>query len=197
MRFTVTACLVSMWLAGAPGGAAAQEPPANPRVVIETSMGDITVELLRRAAPVSVANFLTYVQAGYYDGTVFHRVIRNFMIQGGGLTEDLERKMDGLRGGILNEATNGLENQRGTVAMARTAAPNSASSQFFINVEDNGSLDHRNTTQRGFGYAVFGRVSEGMDVVDDIRGVATHTANDMDDVPRETVLITTIRRVED
>ncbi len=197
MRFTVTACLVSMWLAGAPSGAAAQEPPANPRVVIETSMGDITVELLRSAAPVSVANFLTYVQAGYYDGTVFHRVIRNFMIQGGGLTEDLERKMDGLRGGILNEATNGLENQRGTVAMARTAAPNSASSQFFINVEDNGSLDHRNTTQRGFGYAVFGRVSEGMDVVDDIRGVATHTANDMDNVPRETVRITTIRRVED
>ena len=196
MRFTVTACIV-MWLACAPGGAAAQEPPANPRVVIETSMGDITVELLRRAAPVSVANFLTYVQAGYYDGTVFHRVIRNFMIQGGGFTEDLERKMDGLRGGILNEATNGLENQRGTVAMARTAAPNSASSQFFINVEDNGSLDHRNTTQRGFGYAVFGRVSEGMDVVDDIRGVATHTANDMDDVPRGTVLITTIRRVED
>ncbi len=196
MRFTVTACLVSMWLAGAPGGAAAQEPPANPQVVIETSMGDITVELLRSAAPVSVANFLTYVQAGYYDGTVFHRVIRNFMIQGGGLTEDLERKTDGLRGGILNEATNGLENQRGTVAMARTAAPNSASSQFFINVEDNGSLDHRNTTQRGFGYAVFGRVSEGMDVVDDIRGVATHTANDMDNVPRETVLITTIRRVE-
>ena len=197
MRFAVTACIVSMWLAGAPGRAAAQEPPANPRVVIETSMGDITVELLRRAAPVSVANFLTYVQAGYYDGTVFHRVIRNFMIQGGGFTEDLERKIDGLRGGILNEATNGLENQRGTVAMARTAAPNSASSQFFINVEDNGSLDHRNTTQRGFGYAVFGRVSEGMDVVDDIRGVATHTANDMDDVPRETVLITTIRRVED
>ncbi len=196
MRFTVTACIV-MWLASSPGGAFAQEPPANPRVVIETSMGDITVELLRSAAPVSVANFLTYVQAGYYDGTVFHRVIRNFMIQGGGFTEDLERKMDGLRGGILNEATNGLENQRGTVAMARTAAPNSASSQFFINVEDNGSLDHRNTTQRGFGYAVFGRVSEGMDVVDDIRGVATHTANDMDDVPRETVLITTIRRVED
>lgn len=196
MRFAVTACIVT-WLACAPGGAAAQEPPANPRIVIETSMGDITVELLRSAAPVSVANFLTYVQAGYYDGTVFHRVIRNFMIQGGGFTEDLERKMDGLRGGILNEATNGLENQRGTVAMARTAAPNSASSQFFINVEDNGSLDHRNTTQRGFGYAVFGRVSEGMDVVDDIRGVATHTASDMDDVPRETVLITTIRRVED
>ena len=153
MRFAVTACIVT-WLACAPGGAAAQEPPANPRVVIETSMGDITVELLRSAAPVSVANFLTYVQAGYYDSTVFHRVIRNFMIQGGGFTEDLERKMDGLRGGILNEATNGLENQRGTVAMARTAAPNSASSQFFINVEDNGSLDHRNTTQRGFGYAV-------------------------------------------
>ena len=197
MRFTVTACLVAIWLAGASGEAAAQEPPANPRVIIETSMGDITVELLRSAAPVSVANFLTYVQAGYYDGTVFHRVIRNFMIQGGGLTQDLERKMDGLRGGILNEATNGLKNERGTVAMARTAAPNSASSQFFINVEDNGSLDHRNTTQRGFGYAVFGRVSEGMDVVDDIRGVATHTANDMDNVPRETVLITTIRRVEE
>ena len=143
-----------------------------------------------------MANFLTYVQAGYYDGTVFHRVIRSFMIQGGGFTEDLERKMDGLRGGILNEATNGLENQRGTVAMARTAEPNSASSQFFINVEDNGSLDHRNTTQRGFGYAVFGRVTEGMDVVDNIRGVATHSANGMDDVPRETVVITTIRRLE-
>lgn len=195
MRFTVTVCLL-MWLAGVPGGTVAQEPPPNPLVVIETSMGDITVELLRGDAPVSVANFLTYVQASYYDGTVFHRVIRSFMIQGGGFTEDLERKMDGLRGGILNEATNGLENQRGTVAMARTREPNSASSQFFINVEDNGSLDHRNTTQRGFGYAVFGRVTEGMDVVDDIRRVATRTADGMDDVPRETVLITTIRRLE-
>ena len=179
-----------------PATGLAQDPPPNPRVVIETSMGDITVELFRSDATVSVVNFLTYVQAGYYDGTIFHRVIRDFMIQGGGLTEDLTRKLDGLRGGILNEATNNLQNRRGTIAMARTGEPNSARSQFFINVDQNSALNHRNRSAQGFGYAVFGRVVDGMDVVDDIARVRTGRANDMDDVPRETIVINTIRRLD-
>lgn len=182
--------------ASSPTAALAQDPPPNPQVVIETSMGDITVELFRGDAPVSVVNFLTYVQAGYYDGTIFHRVIRDFMIQGGGLTENLEYKLDGLRGGILNEATNNLQNRRGTVAMARTGEPNSARSQFFINVENNSALNHRNSTAQGFGYAVFGRVVDGMDVVDDIARVPTGRVNDVDDVPRETIAIHTIRRLD-
>ena len=179
-----------------PAAGFAQDPPPNPRVVIETSMGDITVELFRRDALVSVVNFLTYVQAGYYDGTIFHRVIRDFMVQGGGFTDDLAYKLDGLRGGILNEATNKLQNRRGTIAMARTSEPNSARSQFFINVEHNTALNHRNSTAQGFGYAVFGRVVDGMDVVDDIARVRTGRVNGVADVPRETIFIHTIRRLD-
>ena len=116
---------------------AQQEPPPNPHVVIETSVGDITIELLRPRAPVSVVNFLTYAQAGFYDGTIFHRVLRNLIIQGGGLNPDHTPKTDGLRGPILNEATNGLRNRRGTFAMARLGTPNSARAQFFINTSHN------------------------------------------------------------
>ena len=183
----------------AAGGAAAQEPqgpPPDPRVVIETTEGDITLELFRQDARVSVVNFLTYVQNGFYTGTVFHRVIRGFMVQGGGYTQDLAPKTEGLRGGILNEATNNIRNRRGTVAMARTADPNSARAQFFINTADNRSLDHKDRTSRGFGYAVFGRVVDGMDVVERIERTRTHRANGLDDVPREPIVIRQIRRLD-
>lgn len=183
-------------LLAAPGAAGAQEAPPNPRVVIETSMGDVTVELFRPRAPVSVVNFLTYVQAGFYDGTIFHRVIRNLIIQGGGLEEDHTPRVEGLRGGILNEATNRLQNRRGTIAMARLGEPNSARAQFFINVGHNDVFNHRNTTREGYGYAVFGEVVDGMDVVDDIARVRTTRVGRMNDVPRENVVIHTIRRVD-
>ena len=188
-------CVITL-AAVLPAGAAAQGPPPNPRVVIETARGDITCELFRAQAPVSVANFLTYVQDGFYDGTIFHRVVRNFMIQGGGRTEDLTRKTDGLRGGILNEATNKLRNRRGTLAMARTAAPNSARSQFFINIAGNSSLDHRDTTPQGYGYAVFGKVIDGMYIVDGIQSVRTRRVNDMDNVPLQPIVIKRVRRLE-
>ena len=142
----------------------AQGQPPNPHVVIETSMGNITVELFRSRARVSVVNFLTYAQSGYYDGTIFHRVMRNAIIQGGGIKTDHTPKIEGLRGPILNEATNNLQNWRGTIAMARLGMPNTARAQFFINVAQNMNFNHRNTTPAGFGYAVFGEVVDGMDV---------------------------------
>ena len=195
LRSLFAAGAVAVLLA-APGTVHAQDAPPNPHVVIETSMGDITVELFRPRARVSVVNFLTYVQAGFYDGTIFHRVIRNLIIQGGGLEEDHNPRVEGLRPGILNEATNRLQNRRGTIAMARLGTPNSARAQFFINVGHNDSFNHRNTTPRGFGYAVFGRVVDGMDVVDDIARVRTTRVGRMNDVPRDNVVIHTIRRVE-
>ena len=176
--------------------AAAQDAPPNRKVVIETTEGDITIELFRADAPASVVNFLIYVRDGYYNGTIFHRVIRNFMIQAGGYTAELTPKTEGLRGAILNEATNNLRNQRGTIAMARTAEPNSAHAQFFINTEDNRALDHKNMTAQGFGYAVFGEVTEGMDIVDRIERARTHGVNGMDDVPRDPIVITQIRRLD-
>lgn len=193
-----SACLVGLGLVlGGTANAQAPQPQPNPRVLIETSEGDITVELLRSDARVSVSNFLTYVRDGYYDGTVFHRVIRNFMIQGGGLDEDLAPKMEGLRGGILNEATNGLKNLRGTLAVARTANPNSGTAQFFINTVDNAALDHKNTSDAEYGYAVFGRVIDGMDVVDQIERRPTYdTVTGMSDVPRRAITINTIRRLD-
>ena len=173
------------------------QPQPNPEVVIETSEGDITVELFRSEARVSVVNFLTYVRDGFYDGTVFHRVIRNFMIQGGGLDADLNPVTDGIRGGILNEATNGLKNERGTVAVARSADPNSGRAQFFINTTNNPLFDHSDTTAEGYGYAVFGRVIDGMDVVDKIERTPTRTTfTGIDDVPTKTITINHIRRTE-
>lgn len=195
LRSLAAAVAVAVLLA-APGTVHAQDPPPNPHVVIETSMGDITVELLRPQALLSVVNFLTYVQAGFYDGTIFHRVIRNLIIQGGGLEEDHTPRVEGLRGSILNEATNRLQNRRGTIAMARLGTPNSARAQFFINVGHNDMFNHRNTTPQGFGYAVFGRVVDGMDIVDDISRVRTTRVGRMNDVPRDNVVIHTIRRVE-
>ena len=195
LRTLAAAGAVTLLLA-APGSVHAQDPPPNPHVVIETSMGDFTVELFRPRAPVSVMNFLTYVQAGFYDGTIFHRVIRNLIIQGGGLDEDHTPRVEGLRGGILNEATNRLQNRRGTIAMARLGTPNSARAQFFINVGHNDTFNHRNTTPQGYGYAVFGRVVDGMNVVDDIARVRTTRVGRMNDVPRENVVIHTIRRID-
>jgi len=195
LRTLAAAGAVTLLLA-APGSVHAQDPPPNPHVVIETSMGDFTVELFRPRAPVSVVNFLTYVQAGFYDGTIFHRVIRNLIIQGGGLDEDHTPRVEGLRGGILNEATNRLQNRRGTIAMARLGTPNSARAQFFINVGHNDTFNHRNTTPQGYGYAVFGRVVDGMNVVDDIARVRTTRVGRMNDVPRENVVIHTIRRID-
>lgn len=159
----------------------------NPRVVIETSMGSFTVELFKSKAPITVNNFLKYVREGFYDGLTFHRVIRNFMIQGGGLDENMNPRKT--RFAIKNEAANGLSNRRGTVAMARTAVVDSATSQFFVNVVDNLFLDHRGKRPEDFGYAVFGEVVEGMDVVDAIREVKTGSRGGHSDVPLEPVFI--------
>jgi len=167
-------------------GVHAQEK--NPVVVIQTNLGNITVELDAAKAPISVKNFLGYVDDGFYSGTIFHRVIKNFMIQGGGLTADMQRKQT--KAPIRNEATNGLSNMRGTIAMARTSEVNSATSQFFINTVDNKGLDHRGMTPSDFGYAVFGKVIDGMDVVDKIAAVPTKPG----DVPEQTVTIKAIVR---
>lgn len=182
VRLLGALCLALALLA--PANVAAQDKPV---LVIETSMGNITVELNRARAPKSVENILSYVNSGFYDGTIFHRVISNFMIQGGGFTPDMARKTT--RDPIQNEAGNGLKNRRGTLAMARTAEIQSATAQFFINVQDNSFLDHKGNSSSDFGYAVFGKVTDGMDVVDKIKNVKTGDG----DVPTETVLIKTIR----
>jgi peptidylprolyl isomerase/peptidyl-prolyl cis-trans isomerase B (cyclophilin B) len=161
--------------------------PANPRVLIETGKGNITLELFARNAPVSVENFLGYVKAGSYDGLVFHRVIPGFMIQGGGMLPDMSEKPKGTP--IKNEANNGLKNLRGTLAMARTGEPHSATSQFFINVADNYALNHRGESFEGWGYAVFGKVTGGMDVVDAIAAVPRGNRGMHQDVPREPVVM--------
>jgi cyclophilin family peptidyl-prolyl cis-trans isomerase len=168
--------------------------PGNPVVVMATSLGDITIELFKTEAPVSVQNFLQYVNEGFYSGTVFHRVKKGFMIQGGGFTPSLQEKP--ARPPILNEATNGLHNSRGTIAMARTRALRSATSQFYINVVDNRMLDHTGFAPEDFGYAVFGRVLSGMDVVDRIVAVPTTSKGPMDDVPVEAVVIKSAKIVK-
>lgn len=171
----------------------APEPaPGNPVVVISTSMGDIVAELYKDRAPVSTENFLGYVTDGFYAGTIFHRVIAGFMIQGGGLTPDLVEKTT--RAPIRSEAANGLSNVRGTLAMARTMSLRSATSQFYINVADNRSkLDHRGYSPGDFGYAVFGRVLQGMDVCDRIAAVKTQASGPHDDLPVEPVVIKGVR----
>lgn len=170
-----------------------QAKQPNPKVLMKTSMGDITLELFPDKAPNTVENFLSYLDEKFYDGTIFHRVIKNFMIQGGGLTADLIEKP--AKPPIKNEAANGLKNKRSTIAMARTPEINSATCQFFINHVDNPFLDHKDNTQEGFGYAVFGEVIEGMDVVDAIANAKTTTKHGMNDVPRETILIIAISRL--
>jgi peptidyl-prolyl cis-trans isomerase B (cyclophilin B) len=169
------------------GDAKPTADPQHPRVALETTMGKIVLELDAKHAPKTVANFLEYVRAGHYDGTIFHRVIQKFMIQGGGFDADMNQKPT--RAAILNEAMNGLHNSRGTIAMARTSDPHSATAQFFINTVDNRSLDYTSSTPQGWGYAVFGKVVEGMDVVDKIEGVATGSKGPFRDVPVEPVVI--------
>lgn len=163
------------------------------KVLLETSLGNITLELFEKEAPVSVKNFLNYVDEGHYDGTVFHRVIADFMIQGGGMDADMNQKPT--KAPIKNEAGNRLSNKTGTVAMARTGVVDSATCQFFINVRDNNFLDHQDETPRGFGYAVFGKVVEGMDVVKKIESVQTGFHGDYKDVPLEAVVIIKASRI--
>ena len=161
------------------------------QVTIKTSVGDIQLELNDEKAPITVENFKTIASSGYYEGTIFHRVINGFMIQGGGLTADMSNKSSGT-GPIQNEANNGLPNDRGTIAMARTMDPHSATSQFFINHKDNAFLNHTGETSQGWGYAVFGMVTEGMDVVDQIAEVATGSSGAYQDVPEEVITIESV-----
>jgi cyclophilin family peptidyl-prolyl cis-trans isomerase len=169
-------------------GAAPAAGKDNPMVVLSTSMGDIKVELYADKAPGTVQNFLEYVKAGYYDGTIFHRVIPGFMVQGGGLNQDMADKREGQRPPIKNESSNGLKNDTGTLAMARTSAPDSATSQFFINVKDNAFLNKESASDK-VGYAVFGKVVEGMDVVKKIEQVKTTNKGPHQNVPTDPVII--------
>ena len=182
-----------------PWSLTAQAEDQAPRVALETSQGTILITLFPEQAPHSVASFLAYVDDGFYDGTVFHRVIRNFMIQGGGFGDDYSRKST--REPVRNEADNGLSNRRGTLALARTNDPHSATSQFFINTVNNSRLDHTGRTPTGWGYAVFGEVVEGMGVVDSISAVTTGRGliggMPAGDVPRDPVIIKRAYRVTD
>lgn len=191
LALTATMAMLFLFLFVALVPAQAQENPFEkelPKVILHTSKGPITLELYDDQAPLSVENFLQYARDGHYDGTIFHRVISNFMIQGGGFEPDMTRRET--REPITNEADNGLTNARGTIAMARTTMPHSATAQFYINVTDNPSLDHRGTQSGAtWGYAVFGRVTEGMEVVDAIRFVETATVSGMQDVPIDPVII--------
>ena len=160
------------------------------KAIVETSMGTITLELNEEKAPVTVANFIDYAKSGHYDGTIFHRVIDGFMIQGGGFTKEMNQKET--KDPIRNEAANGLKNLRGTIAMARTSVVDSATSQFFINLVDNDFLDFREPTPQGFGYAVFGRVTDGLEVVDAIAKVSTGDCGYYQNVPEKPVVITRV-----
>lgn len=165
-----------------------------PKILFQTTLGDITLELNQELAPITVDNFLSYVDSGYYEGTIFHRVIPNFMVQCGGMNSDMEETSG--KKPIKNEATNGLKNVCGSIAMARTQIVDSATSQFFINLNDNEFLDHRDTRAEAFGYAVFGKVIDGMDVVKQIEAVATGNKGYHQDVPLEPVVITAVSRIE-
>ncbi len=171
-----------------------EETAVNPQVLLETSMGNITIQLDTENAPTTSANFLAYVDDGYFVETIFHRVIPNFMIQGGGITADMKDKPN-KRAPIQNEANNSLKNDRGTLAMARTGDPHSATAQFFINLADNAFLNYSSETMQGWGYAVFGKVTDGMDVVDAIAGVNTGSKGGHQDVPLETITITGVSRL--
>ena len=186
---TLTAALVLLPLLAAFTATAAD---ANPSVVVKTSMGSFTIELYPDKAPETVKNFLKYVDDGFYSGTIFHRVIDGFMIQGGGLDGTMTKKAT--RPPIANEAGNKLKNTVGTVAMARTGDPNSATAQFFVNVADNTPLDYRDSSREGIGYCVFGKVTQGMDVVEKIKAVPTGVKNGMRDVPTTPVVIESITR---
>ncbi len=192
MRIAAVSILIIL---GATAFSAAVEKPAeNPKVALETSKGRIVLELFPQQAPETVKNFLSYADSHYYDGTIFHRVIANFMIQGGGFTSEMKPKPT--RGPVKNEANNGLKNDRGTIAMARTPDPHSATAQFFINVVNNDFLNHKGQTPQGWGYAVFGKVAEGMDVVDAIASTPTAIRGPFRDVPAESIVINSIRLIK-
>ncbi len=167
---------------------------AQTQVKMQTSKGPITLEMYEDKAPQTVENFLTYARNGFYDGTIFHRVIPGFMIQGGGFTPKMQQKKT--RAPIKNEADNGLENDVGTIAMARTPDPNSATAQFFINLKDNDFLNFKSKTPQGWGYAVFGKVTDGMDVVKSIAGVKTGNVGPYQDVPKEPIIIEKVTVVD-
>jgi cyclophilin family peptidyl-prolyl cis-trans isomerase len=187
MIWLVLMALAALQTSPAAQTSAPQSGARNPIVVVETTAGAITIELFKEQAPVSVENFLRYAGEGFYAGTIFHRVVPGYVIQGGGFTEDLTEKRT--RPPIQNEATNGLKNRRGTVAMARTRVLRSATSQFYINLADNPSLDHTGYSPDDFGYAVFGRVIEGMEVVDKIASSPTSDRGGMPNVPVTPVVI--------
>lgn len=187
------ACALLIWFTLIGGSVAAEKPAAHPMVRMTTNFGVIDVELDARHAPKTTANFLHYVDKGFYNGTIFHRVIPGFMIQGGGFEPGLKQKKTDAP--IMNEADNGLKNVVGTIAMARTASPHSASAQFFINVADNDFLNHRDKTPRGWGYAVFGKVTKGMDVVKRIESSPTKNVGRYQNVPVRDVVIVKIERL--
>ena len=189
----MTRQILMMLTAGAmilAGAALAQTPAAATKVLMKTSLGDITIELNAAKAPVTVKNFLSYVRDGFYKDTIFHRVIPGFMIQGGGMTAEMREKPS--KAAIKNEAANGLKNLRGTIAMARTNVVDSATCQFFINLKDNAFLDHRDNTAEGFGYCVFGKVVAGMDVVDAIAKVKTGARLPHENVPLTPITILSV-----
>jgi peptidyl-prolyl cis-trans isomerase B (cyclophilin B) len=201
MKFLLLLTLVSLSVVAAPKKAAKKEVPApaakvevkkTVTVVMQTSQGEIEIELNAEKAPNTVANFLTYVDEGFYNGTIFHRVINGFMIQGGGFDEKMNQKKT--RAPIKNEAANGLLNDVGTIAMARTSDPHSATAQFFINVGDNSSLNHTAPNEMGYGYAVFGKVINGMHVVNRIKAVKTGNIGGYGDVPMDPVVIKSVKR---
>lgn len=163
------------------------------KVLLETNYGDITLELDKEKAPITVENFLSYADSGFYDGTIFHRVIDNFMVQGGGFTPDMSQKKTNAP--IKNEAKNGLANEVGTVAMARTNIVDSATAQFFINVNNNDFLDHKGDNASGYGYAVFGKVIEGMPIVNRMKAASTTSKNGLQDVPKEPIIIKKVKRL--
>jgi len=192
LKRTISLCTLSFFLfSGVVMAAAADRPAKKPVVLMETSMGNVKIQLDPQKAPISVKNFLDYVKSGFYGGTVFHRVIPGFMIQGGGFTADLQQKPT--KAQIRNEAGNGLKNDRGTIAMARTMIVDSASAQFFINVADSAFLNHRDDSMQGYGYAVFGKVIEGMDIVDRIVKVRTGMQKGMGDVPETPVVVKSMK----
>jgi cyclophilin family peptidyl-prolyl cis-trans isomerase len=185
--FAILLCVTSL-------PAAAKGPADNPRVRMTTSLGVVELELDTKRAPGTVRNFMNYVERGYYNGMIFHRVIPGFMIQGGGFVPGMREKTTGVP--VKNEADNGLKNLAGTIAMARTSDPQSAAAQFFINTADNPSLDHRDKTDRGWGYAVFGKVTKGMDVVKQIESVSTHTVGPFQDVPVKDLMILKVESIK-
>ena len=188
MRFLLALLTVAMILAAAiPASSEEKGKESYPHVYIKTNVGGFTIELYPDKAPVTVANFLNYVEKGYYSGTIFHRVIKGFMIQGGGFTTDMSQKETAPP--IKNEASNGLKNEKYTLAMARTNIVDSATSQFFVNVKDNSNLDHRDKTKTAYGYCVFARVIEGTDVIDKIEMAQTAKKGSYSDVPVKPVII--------